>query len=57
MPKEQAAELDISPAVTRHRIIQGFKIEAKARGVTLEKEEVGVSDKINIIFTEDLKDA
>ena len=57
LAKEQAEELDISLAEARHRIIQGFEIEAKARGVTLEKEEVGVSDKISIIFTEDLKDA
>jgi hypothetical protein len=37
LAKEQEEELDISPVEARHRIIQGFEVEAKARGVTLEE--------------------
>jgi isopentenyl diphosphate isomerase/L-lactate dehydrogenase-like FMN-dependent dehydrogenase len=57
LTKEEAEKLNISPAEARHRIVQGFEIEAKARGITLETEEVDVEGKINVIFTEDLNDA
>jgi hypothetical protein len=57
LAKEKAEQLDISPAEARHRITQGFEIETKARGVTLEKEEVDITGKLNVVFTEDLKDA
>ena len=56
LAKEKAEQLDISPAEARHRITQGFEIETKARGVTLEKE-VDITGKLNVIFTEDLQDA
>jgi len=47
----------ISASEARKRIKEGFSIEAKARGVQLEKEELDVSGKLNIVFTDDLKDA
>jgi hypothetical protein len=56
LAKEKAEQLDISPAEARHRITQCFEIETKALRVTLEKE-VGITALLNVVFTEDLKDA
>lgn len=55
--KERDDGIDISASEARHRIKEGFEIEARARGVTLEKEEVDITGKLNIVFTEDMKDA
>ena len=57
LTKEKEEEIDISAAEARQRIVQGFELEAEARGITIDKEEVDITGKLNVIFTDDMKDA